>query len=112
VVTTNALELAVLGGLFAEEIRAKLQDYVLTDNDCMLFRGFKAGYRTICSHGLVAKAHRLAWTLERGEIPDFMTLDHRVVCRTTCINVNHMEVVTLRVNIQRGNARRFPRVFA
>jgi hypothetical protein len=46
-------------------------------------------------------AHRLAWELERGPIPEGLTIDH--LCRNRgCINVRHMEVVTLAENIRRA----------
>jgi hypothetical protein len=50
-------------------------------------------------------AHREAWEVERGPIPEGMTIDH--LCGTrSCINVEHLEVVTRGENTRRGNARR------
>jgi hypothetical protein len=47
--------------------------------------------------------HRLAWTYERGEIPEGLTIDH--LCRNRgCVNPDHMELVTLGVNVLRGMA--------
>lgn len=46
-------------------------------------------------------AHRVAWTNERGEIPPGMTVDH-LCFRPACIRVDHMELVTLTVNILRS----------
>jgi hypothetical protein len=46
-------------------------------------------------------AHRLVWEEERGPIPKGLHIDH--LCRTpACVNVNHMEVVSCRVNTLRG----------
>ena len=46
-------------------------------------------------------AHRLAYTLERGSIPDGLTLDH--LCRNRpCVNHEHLELVTLDENNARG----------
>jgi hypothetical protein len=46
-------------------------------------------------------AHRLAWELAHGPIPEGMQIDH--VCRNrACINVAHMEVVTPSQNVRRG----------
>jgi len=52
-------------------------------------------------------AHRVAWELERGPIPDGLTVDH--LCRNKrCVRVEHMELVTAAENTRR--ARRFERV--
>ena len=46
-------------------------------------------------------AHRIAYELLVGPIPDGLQLDH--LCRNrSCINVRHLEPVTRRINILRG----------
>ncbi len=46
-------------------------------------------------------AHRLSYTIYKGEIPDRLTLDH--LCRVRCcVNPDHLEPVTRVVNIMRG----------
>lgn len=48
------------------------------------------------------RAHRIAFTLERGTIPAGLVLDH--LCRRrVCVNPEHLEPVTHAVNILRGN---------
>jgi hypothetical protein len=43
-------------------------------------------------------AHRVAWILQRGEIPPGLVIDH-VTCRNHgCVNVEHMEPVSHFVN--------------
>ena len=46
-------------------------------------------------------SHRLVWTLLRGPIADGLVIDH--LCRTRkCVNPAHLEAVTQRENIIRG----------
>lgn len=46
-------------------------------------------------------AHRVSYTVFKGEIPAGLVLDH--LCRnTSCVNPEHLEAVTQKVNIQRG----------
>lgn len=48
-------------------------------------------------------AHRLAYTIVKGPIPDDLTLDH--TCRNrSCLNPDHLEAVTNTENIRRGIA--------
>ena len=48
-----------------------------------------------------AKAHRFAYKLLKGEIPSDRELDH--LCRNrSCVNPNHLEIVTTRENMIRG----------
>ena len=51
--------------------------------------------------GPFLSAHRMAYQAFRGEIQDGMDIDH--LCRVhCCVNPEHMEVVTRRVNTLRG----------
>jgi hypothetical protein len=48
-------------------------------------------------------AHRLAWKLANGPIPDGLQIDH--VCRNrACINADHLEAVTASENVRRSDA--------
>ena len=59
---------------------------------------FQAG--TSSSHPQVG-AHRFAYTEAKGAIEDGLTIDH--LCRVkACVNPSHLEAVTLRTNILRG----------
>lgn len=50
------------------------------------------------------KAHRHGWVLYRGPIPDGMVLDH-IVCRTrSCVNPDHLRLVTQKVNALENTA--------
>ena len=61
------------------------------------------GYGNIWWLGRTQAAHRISYQLLRGEIPAGLTLDH--LCRTrTCVNPWHLEAVTHKVNVQRGDS--------
>lgn len=57
---------------------------------------FKAG-------GTMRKAHRIAWTILRGDIPTGLTIDH-LCFNTLCQNPWHMEPVTRAENARRVRA--------
>ena len=60
------------------------------------------GYGRFCYHGQRC-AHRLAYELLVGPIPEGMQLDH--LCRNRrCVNPAHLEPVTCRENILRGGS--------
>lgn len=57
---------------------------------------FRVGKRT-------RDAHRVAWELTNGSVPDGLQLDH--LCRNrACVRPDHLEPVTQRENILRGTA--------
>lgn len=63
--------------------------------------GFGYGHFKVKGHSL--KAHRVAWTLRRGAIEAGLTLDH--LCRNPrCVNPSHLELVTNKENILRGES--------
>lgn len=81
---------------------------------CWIWIGAKCsnGYGTFGTE-LIAKgkmrvdrAHRVAWELLRGPIPDGMVLDHdnqQFGCgNPSCVNPDHLQLVTRAVNKQRG----------
>lgn len=66
---------------------------------CWLWTKFanRAGYGQSYMNGRLVYAHRMAWTLYRGPIPEGMFLDH--ICRVrSCVNPDHLRVVTTRIN--------------
>lgn len=61
----------------------------------------KKGYGSFRLNGKIRKAHRVAYELIKGKIPDGLVLDH--LCRnTSCVNPNHLEPVTNKENVDRG----------
>ena len=65
---------------------------------CHVFRGSKThGYGQIMINKKPVRVHRRCWETEVGPIPEGMFIDH--VCRNrACCNVDHLRVVTPKVN--------------
>lgn len=61
----------------------------------------RGGYGQFNLNGTAVKAHRIAYELVKGPIPDGLVLDH--LCRVTaCVNPDHLEAVTQQENTRRG----------
>ena len=71
---------------------------------CWLWTASQNGYgygKFKAPHAFVA-SHRYAYELLVGPIPDGLQIDH--LCRNrACVNPAHLEPVTQRVNLMRGN---------
>lgn len=75
------------------------------DNGCLVWTGFldKDGYRQIVIDGRIRRAHRWSYEYHVGQIPEGMVIDH--LCRNpSCVNPDHLEVVTPHENTMRGFA--------
>lgn len=56
---------------------------------------------------IVTLVHRVMWTIERGPIPDDMTVDH--LCKTRkCANIEHLRLLSNFENARRSNGRDWP----
>lgn len=74
---------------------------------CWIWTGMKGsgGYGIKAVRHKNKVAHRVSWQLLRGEIPPGLTLDH-LCLRPSCVNPDHLEVVTRGENTARANRRR------
>ena len=73
-------------------------------SECWLWTGSKdtPGYGRVQIDKKQVCAHRMAYELCVGPIPDGLELDH--LCRVPlCVNPEHLEPVTRRENLLRGN---------
>ncbi len=87
---------------FSEAAQATFWSYVdRVNGPCWRWADLGAG-----AYGVFRgfKAHRVAFTLMRGPVPNGLTLDH--VCGNTwCVNPEHLDPVTQRANTLRGGAQ-------
>lgn len=94
-----------------KDIKAYLIERItkIPGKDCWLWNGaLNGGYGRPSVDGKHQYAHRLSYEAFVGPIPEGMFLDH--LCRNrSCINPDHLEIVTLEENIKRGEAGKGPR---
>ena len=63
----------------------------------------RTGYGQLGVNYKTLLAHRVSYEIHKGKIPGGLTIDH--LCKNRiCINPFHLEAVTLRENILRGNS--------
>ena len=90
--------------------------YQVMPNGCWLWTAtlINSGYGRLWVEGRTELAHRVAYELYVGDIPDGMTIDHRchnedddcpggIDClHRRCVNPDHLQVVTKQVNLLNG----------
>lgn len=98
----------------SEEVQASLRDRLIarstrdSTSGCLVWGGATTwGYGVICTksqgRAWTFRAHRVAYEAAKGSIPTGLDLDH--LCRNrACIEPDHLEPVTRRVNSLRGQA--------
>lgn len=105
-------------GSLAERLMARV---TLTEAGCWMWTGsLRDGYGQIwtsvdaAGHRQLLDTHRASYELARGPIPEGMDLDHRchnadAICaggpdcpHRACVNPEHLEPATRRVNVLRG----------
>lgn len=80
-------------------------DRIIVDDtsDCWLWTGGRnqQGYGMVGHKEWRGAAHRAVWRILRGDISKNQRLDH--LCRIrTCVNPDHLEPVSQRINVIRG----------
>lgn len=82
-----------------------------TVDSCSIWTGAIGanGYGKFRVGGRVIEAHRVAYTIRHGQVPEGMVLDHRgsdgFGCRKVCVNDRHLEAVTTQENSSRSLTR-------
>lgn len=77
--------------------------YLIAENGCHLWVGAKReGYGAVDVETRLSLVHRVRYEKEVAPIPAGLVIDHK--CRNrACCNPAHLEVVTIRENILRGD---------
>lgn len=81
----------------------RYESYVSPTLNCWEWKGGhnSTGYGMFWLNGKTKSAHRIAYELHIGPVPEGLHLDH--LCRNHgCVNPMHLEPVTLGENIRRG----------
>src|SRR3990167_2802721 len=85
------------------DLAERLSNHSITvPNGCVIWTGVyaKGGYGQMKVDGQMRRAHRVAYQVHVGPIPDGLVLDH--LCRERgCINWRHVEPVTISENVLR-----------
>ncbi len=74
-----------------------------TGSGCWEWKGSKlaTGYGNFRIEGSIQLAHRVAWELQVGPIPEGHVIDH-VCANRSCVRLDHLRVVTYKENARRG----------
>lgn len=95
--------------LYAREshnLEERLLALIDASGDCWIWTGTirDSGYGQVRANGRLQPAHRVVYEWLVSPIPEGLTIDH--LCRNRpCVNPDHLEPVTLSLNVQRGAAK-------
>jgi HNH endonuclease len=80
--------------------------YYIDNNGCWIWIAYKDknGYGIFRDKSSIIRAHRFSYQYYRGKIPKDLELDHVICQNPTCVNPNHLEAVSHKENILRGNS--------
>lgn len=79
----------------------------ITESGCWIWmKCERNGYGVLSINDRLRYAHRFSYELHKDAIPNGMTIDHLCFVRT-CVNPEHLEVVSVSENIRRSNKRRW-----
>ena len=81
----------------------RLSNFINKTDTCWFWTGYieKEGYGRCTFKHSQCSAHRAIYEIFKGEIPKGLQIDH--LCRVRhCVNPEHLEAVTCRVNLLRG----------
>lgn len=83
---------------------ARFESKVERSDRCWLWRGtiHVEGYGHFSLNSKAVPAHRVAYQVAKGPIPEGLQIDHLCKVRN-CVNPDHLEAVTQRVNVLRGD---------
>lgn len=78
--------------------------FVIEPSGCWSWTGHRDswGYGVFSVRGAGRRAHRVVWELTKGKVDVTLQIDH--LCRNrACVNPEHLELVTARVNALRSH---------
>ncbi len=98
---TKAAASRANGASHVRPIAARMAEYTApVASGCIEWARYRdrAGYGVVRHEGRNIKAHRMAWTLAHGPIPDGLFVLHRCD-NPPCVNVAHLFLGTIRDNV-------------
>lgn len=84
-------------------VAEKIAANTIADGDCLLWTGplDSGGWGRVSIDHREYLAHRVSYTIAKGQIPAGLTLDHFVCRNRACVAPDHLEPVTSQENVRR-----------
>jgi hypothetical protein len=89
---------------YAPILVTRFNDKVEKTSSCWVWKNAKDkdGYGIFWDQTKIIKAHRFSYQLFKDKIPQGLQINH--LCKnTSCVNPNHLEVVSCRENLMKGD---------